>query len=536
MERLPSKMGWEIVEEAWPDFKGKCFKNRPRNLVEMLSSAVRKYPDSEGFICDHERLTFAQFDLITNGIAAGLRRTGVGPGDRVSLLLSISNDFMLCFFAVIKLNAIAVPLNTRFKGEELAYEINDSESKVVIAGEEYWEQFNPARSRLKTVEKIFFNGADCPSGAVPFRELREYPAEQPIEAVPQETDSTAIMYTSGTTGKPKGAILHHRGMIASAMHASDFFQFRQGDKMICCVPLFHITGLAVTALSAIFSGIPCVYLRTFKVKTFLETMAAEKVTAFISVINILWLMVNHADFGNYDFSSFRCAGVGGSPATEEMISGIRARLPRLNVSVGYGLTESHGFETSTPYEDAVRKISAVGKLVPLLDAKIVDDNGGELPVGSVGEIILRSLMTTKGYWKNDEATKAAIVDGWLHTGDIGKLDDEGFLYILDRKKDMINRGGEKIYCIEVENVIMNCPKVLEVAVVGVPDRVLGEQVKAYVALKPGQSAEEEEIKDYCIAALADYKAPKYVEFVESLPRNPAGKVIKADLRYVPERR
>ncbi len=215
---------------------------------------------------------------------------------------------------------------------------------------------------------------------------------------------------------------------------------------------------------------------------------------------------------------------------------IRARLPRLNVSVGYGLTESHGFETSTPYEDAVRKISAVGKLVPLLDAKIVDDNGGELPVGSVGEIILRSLMTTKGYWKNHEATKAAIVDGWLHTGDIGKLDDEGFLYILDRKKDMINRGGEKIYCIEVENVIMNCPKVLEVAVVGVPDRVLGEQVKACVALKPGQSAEEEEIKDYCIAALADYKAPKYVEFVESLPRNPAGKVIKADLRYVPERR
>jgi long-chain acyl-CoA synthetase len=536
MERLPSKMGWEIIDEEWPDYKGKCFKNRPKNLVEMLSSTVRKYPDCKGFICDDERLTFAQFDRITNRMAAGLHRAGVRPGERVSLLLSISNDFMLSFFAVIKLNAIAVPLNTRFKGEELAFEINDSESKLLIVGEEHWEQFNSARSRLKTVERVFFVGAAHPSGTMHFRELKEHPMERLVMTTPQETDSTTILYTSGTTGKPKGAILHHRGMIASAMHASDFFQFRHGDKLICCVPLSHITGLAVTALSAIFSGIPCVYLRTFKVKSFLQTMAAEKVTAFISVINILWLMINHADFDNYDFSSFRCAGVGGSPATEEMINGIRAKLPHLNISVGYGLTESHGFETSTPYEDTVRKISAVGKLVPLLDAKIIDDNGKELPCGRVGEIIFRSIMTTKGYWKNDEATKAAIVDGWLHTGDIGKFDDEGFVYLLDRKKDMINRAGEKIYCIEIENAIMNCPKVLEVAVVGIPDRVFGEQVKACVVLKPGRSADEEEIKDYCINALADFKVPKFVEFVESLPKNPSGKVVKAELRSVPDRR
>ena len=219
-----------------------------------------------------------------------------------------------------------------------------------------------------------------------------------------------------------------------------------------------------------------------------------------------------------------------------MINGIRAKLPHLNISVGYGLTESHGFETSTPYEDTVRKISAVGKLVPLLDAKIIDDNGRELPCGRVGEIIFRSIMTTKGYWKNDEATKAAIEDGWLHTGDIGKFDDEGFVYLLDRKKDMINRAGEKIYCIEIENAIMNCPKVLEVAVVGIPDKVFGEQVKACVVLKPGQSADEEEIKYYCKNALADYKVPKFVEFVESLQRNPSGKVVKAELRCVPDRR
>lgn len=534
MERLQSKMGWEIHEEEWPDFKGRCFKNRPKSLVEMLANTVRKAPDTIGFISDNQRLTFSQFDAMSNRIAVGLRRMGVGPGDRVSLLVGISIDFMLCLFALMKLNAIAVPLNTRFKGEELAYEINNSESKLVIVDPEYWDQLSPALDQLKTTEKIFFNGTDCPAGTSPFKELGDHPAEGFTAATPQETDNTAIMYTSGTTGKPKGAILHHRGMIASAMHASDFFQLGPGDKMLCCVPLFHITGLAIAALSAVFSAVPCFYMRTFKVKNFLEVMEREKVTSIISVINIIWLMVNHTEFDNYDFSSFRCAGVGGSPATEEMVNGIRAKLPRLNVSVGYGLTECHGFDTSTPYEDTIRKISAVGKLVPLLDAKIVDDKGREQPVGGVGEIMLRSVMTTKGYWKNEEATKATIVDGWLRTGDIGKLDEEGFLYLLDRKKDMINRGGEKIYCIEVENVIMNCPKVFEVAVVGVPDRILGELVKACVVVKPGQSSDEEEIKDYCIAALADYKVPKYVEFVESLPRNPGGKVTKGDLRYIPK--
>jgi acyl-CoA synthetase (AMP-forming)/AMP-acid ligase II len=262
-------------------------------------------------------------------------------------------------------------------------------------------------------------------------------------------------------------------------------------------------------------------------------MSTEKVTQYMGVVTVIWLMVNHPDFERYDFSSFRTALFGGSPATEEMVRGIFSKLPHIQISVGYGLTECFAITTSTPFEDALRKIKAVGKCLPTVYAKIVDDEGRPLPTGKVGEILLGGAKSFKGYWKNDEATRAAIVDGWVYTGDIGKIDEEGFVYVLDRKKDMINRGGEKIYSLEVENVICDNPKVLEAAVVGVPDPVMGEVVKASIALKPGEKATDEEIRTFCAERLADYKVPVFVEFMDSLPRNPAGKVSKPELRYVP---
>jgi acyl-CoA synthetase (AMP-forming)/AMP-acid ligase II len=272
-------------------------------------------------------------------------------------------------------------------------------------------------------------------------------------------------------------------------------------------------------------------MRTFRVKDFLEIMSFQKITKIVGVINIIWLMIHHPEFDRYDFSSFKVAMFGGSPSTEEMIKGILNKLPHLKISVGYGLTESHGIVSTTPYEDALRKNEAAGRLLPLVDARVVDEDGKELPPNRVGEIVLKGPTVTKGYWRNPEATQATIGEGWLRTSDIGKLDDEGYLYILDRKKDMINRGGEKIYSLEVENVISRHPKVLEVAVVGVPDKFFGEAVKAAIVLKAEQTAEEEEFKDFCSKYLADYKVPKYIEFLDSLPRNPAGKVIKGELKY-----
>jgi long-chain acyl-CoA synthetase len=533
METLGTTSGWEIVDVEWPDFKGPGLKNRPKNVVELLHDTVTKYPDIEGFIGGDWRLTYRQFDVIVNRIASGLEEHGIKRGVHVAVLLGIQVEMALSFFALMKLGAIVVPLNTRFKGEELAYEINDSESKMLIVDEEYWPFIESVRDQLSTVQTIFFNGANTPAGTLPFALLKDHEGTSFTQATLTESDDVAIMYTSGTTGKPKGAILHQRGFVLTAMLVSDFVQYRPGDKMVVCVPLFHITGLAMVMVSPIFSGVAAVYLRTFKTKDFLEIMAREKVTHYTGVINIIWLMINHPDFGKYDFSAFRVACFGGSPATEEMVKGIMSKMPDLQMSVGYGLTESHGMVTTTPYEDALRKIKAAGKLLALGDARIVDDNENELPRGSTGEILLKGAKVFKGYWKKPEATRETMVDGWLHTGDIGKIDDEGFLYIMDRKKDMINRGGEKIYSLEVENLIFNYPKVLEAAVVGVPDSVLGEAVKAVIVLKEGESATEEEIKKFCAEHLADYKVPKFIEFLASLPRNPAGKVVKPELRYVP---
>jgi long-chain acyl-CoA synthetase len=533
MDRLACKSGWEIVEEERADFKGEVFKDRPRNVVELLHNTVAKHPDKIGFIAEDRRLTFKEFDGIVDRIAAGLARHGVRRGDHVALLLGIQMEFPLSFFALMKLGAIVVPLNTRFKGEELAYEINDSKSKLLIVDEEYWPFIDPVRDKLGTIDKIFFRGAHVPDGTLPFPLLRAHNPDTSIMTAISETDQAAIMYTSGTTGRPKGAILHQRGLVMTAMLVSDFIQYEPEDKMICCIPLFHITGLSCLMLSPIFSGVACVYMRNFKTKNFLEIMAKEKVTQYMGVINIIWLMINHPDFDKYDFSSFRTALFGGSPATEEMVRTIFNKLPHIQISVGYGLTESFAIATSTPYEDALRKIKAVGKCLPTVEAKIVNDQGNEVATGATGEIVFRGSKVFRGYWNNPEATATTIVDGWVHTGDVGKVDEEGFIYILDRKKDMINRGGEKIYSLEVENVICDNPKVLEVAVVGVPDPVMGEAVKACIGLKPGVNATEREIKDFCAARLADYKVPKFVEFMDSLPRNPAGKVSKQELRRVP---
>ncbi len=530
MQTLKTNSAWAIEQVQWPDFTGPAFKKRPRNVVELLHGTVAAYPERIGFIGGDWRLNYRDFDLLSDRIAAGLAAHGIRRGDHVAALLGIQVEMALCFFALMKLGAILVPLNTRFKGEELAYELNDSESKALIVDEAHWAYIDGVRNQLATVETIFYRGAGAPAGTLPFARLSEHDGTAFNRAELAESDAAAILYTSGTTGKPKGAILHQRGFVLTAMQMSDFVGYAAQDKMICCVPLFHVTGLAMVMLSPIFSGIGTVYLKEFKIGDFLETMARERITHYTGVINVIWLLINHPDFDKYDFSSFKVALLGGSPASEEMVRGIMRKLPQLKISVGYGLTESHGIVSATPYADALRKIKAVGKLLALEDAKIVDEDANELPAEGAGEILLKSAKVFKGYWKKPEANKEALTDSWLHTGDIGKIDEEGFLYVLDRKKDMINRGGEKIYSLEVENLIFRNPKVLEVAVVGVPDSVFGEAVKAVIALKQGESATAEEIRTFCAEHLADYKVPQFVEFVAALPRNPAGKVVKAELR------
>jgi acyl-CoA synthetase (AMP-forming)/AMP-acid ligase II len=536
MERYASNSGYEIVEEEWREWPGlrlRVFKDRPANLVDLLEGTARRYPDREGFIAGDVRLTFRQFDDMANRIAAGLQESGVRKGDRIALLLGIGIEFMVSFFALMKLGAIAVPLNTRFKGEEMAYEIDHSESRMLILDEENWVHFDSVRDRLKTVEKVYYNGSNPPAGTIPFSTLTNTARDTFERPALSETDTATILYTSGTTGKPKGAMLHHLGFALSAMQVSDFLSYTMDDRVICCVPLFHATGLGLVVIPALLVGAATVFLRTFKVKEFLEVVAKERVTCFKGVITVLWLMINHPDFDRYDFSSFRISVPGGSAATEEQIKRIRSKLPNLTLSMGYGMTETVGFDTVVPFDEVGKEITCVGRMLPIVDVCILDDNGRQLPKGEVGEIAFKSAKNSRGYWKNPEATAAAITDGWFRSGDLGRMDERDLIYLLDRKKDMINRGGEKIYSREVENVISDHPKVLEVAVVAAPDTMLGEVVKAVIVPRLEEEVSGEEIIHFCADRLADFKVPRYVEFMESLPRNPAGKVIKGELRYIP---
>jgi len=511
------------------------YAGRPRNLTQLLNNTVDRYGPQEGVIITDPsaRLSFQQFASLVANVASALYHDyGVKKGDRVALMLRNGLEFATSFFALARIGAVTVPLNTALKGEELAFQVADSGAAVLIVEPKFHQLFAGVSPAAKGVKYIFVTGDEPPAGTVAFSELLRDRGHPPVEVRVEEMDSAVIMYTSGTTGRPKGALLSHQAMITGAMNMAQLCDLRVGrDKILVVVPLFHITGLAIAFCSAVYAGITAVIVRKFKSDEALQIIAAEKVTTMVAVPTILWLILNEPEFGNYDLSSMRQFAAGGSASPEELLKACAAKLPGVQLMPGYGLTEATAMtHTTTSLDEALTKLGSVGKALPILKARVVDDSGKELPLGQPGELLVKGCQVMKEYWNNPEATRQTIVDGWLHTGDIAKVTEDGYTYILDRMKDMIIRGGENIYSIEVENVLYRHPKVLEAAVVGVSDQVFGEQVKAALVLRPGEQATAEEIQEFCGQHLAYFKVPKYVEFMESLPRNPAGKVIKARLK------
>jgi len=511
---------------------GPVYAGRPKNLAQLLNNTVKNCGDLEGVIITDPaaRLSFRQFDSSVANVASALYHDyGVNKGDRVALMLRNGLDFAISFFALARIGAIAVPLNTALKGEELAFQVADSGAAVLIVEPGFHHLI---ASVARGVKHILVTGDEPLVGTVAFSGLLKDREQAPPEVRVDEMDGAVIMYTSGTTGTPKGALLSHRNIITGAMNMAQLCDLRVGrDKILVVVPLFHITGLAIAFCSAVYAGIPAVVVRKFKSEEALQIIAEEKVTTMVAVPTILWLMLNEPEFGNYDLSSMRQFAAGGSASPEELLKACAARLPGVQLMPGYGLTEATAMtHTTTSLDEALARLGSVGKALPILEHRVVDPSGKDLPPGQPGELLVKGCQVMKEYWNNPEATRQTIVDGWLHTGDIAKVSEDGYTYILDRMKDMIIRGGENIYSIEVENILYRNPKVLEAAVVGVADQVFGEQVKAALVLKPGERATAEEIQEFCGQHLARFKVPKYVEFMETLPRNPAGKVIKARLK------
>jgi acyl-CoA synthetase (AMP-forming)/AMP-acid ligase II len=480
----------------------RCFSERPHSLQEVLGEAARRHPDGEALVCGEERLTWKALGERVSRVAGGLSRRGIRRGERVALLLGNRVEFVLTLFAAARLGAIAVPLSIRSSKAELAYVLEHCGAKLVVHEAELADRVPPLPQRIAIGD---------------FAALCETPGG---EAVPVEEEDTAvILYTSGTTGRPKGAMLSHLGIVHSALHYERAMALGPADRSIAAVPLSHVTGLvALIATMARCAG-TLVLLPAFKAADFLTLAARERMTHTVLVPAMYNLCLLQPDFERHDLSQWRIGGYGGAPMPLPTIARFAEKLPRLGLMNLYGATETTSPATIMPPQETLRHADSVGRVVPC----------GEIRVAEDGELWIRGPMVVRGYWNDPEATAREITDGFWHSGDIGAVDAQGFVYVFDRKKDMINRGGFKVYSAEVESALLEHAGVAEAAVVGIPCPVLGERVHAFVSLR--QVITEQDLKVFCAERLADYKVPESFTFrTEPLPRNANGKVLKRALR------
>lgn len=517
-----------IQEEVHFGRRLRCFAERPASLDAMLRRSVERYPDRVALILGEKRVTYREFDEAIERVTANLHsRCGVKKGDRVAVLLNNSLEFVFAFFACARLGAISVTLNTRLQGPELEFMLSNSGSKVIIADPRLYERVAPAVPRLPALAHRFTTGEGYPDTR-PWSELEEpgWAPEVPVN----EEDIANILYTSGTTGLPKGATLTHFNFAHTAIHYQRAMGITDQDRTLIAVPVFHVTGLAAQLVLMVHVGGCSIILPDFKADRFLVVAEAEGMTHTISVPTIYALLLINPKIGEVRLDRWRIAAFGGAPMPESTIRGLAERFPGLQLMNAYGSTETCSPATLLPLGDIHEHPGSVGRQVMCAECKVVDDEGREVPAGEAGEILIKGPMVVPGYWNNPEANAKSFVDGYWRSGDIGRIDQDGYVYVLDRKKDMVSRGGFKVYCAEVENVLYQHDDVLEAAVIGVPDLVLGERVKAVVVAKPGHQIDAQGVRAFCAAHLADYKVPEFVEVIDVLPRNPGGKVLKNVLR------
>jgi acyl-CoA synthetase (AMP-forming)/AMP-acid ligase II len=466
----------------------------PRNLVHMLRASVERHGAAEAVVeaGGGARLSYTELWDRSARVAGGLTALGVRRGDRVAIRLGNGVDWVLAFLGCVLSGAIAVPVNTRFSDEEADYVITDSGARYVFA----------------------------PGAALP-------DADGLVVADQEPGDSAAIFYTSGTTGFPKGAVTSHANFLSNAetcrraLSAPD----AAGLRTLISVPLFHVTGCNSQLLLALYLGGTAAIMPAFEVGAFLRAVEEERIDALTSVPAIFWLAISQPAFASTDISSVRWVSYGGAPIAPELVSRLAAAFPQARLGNGFGLTETSSVSTFLPHE-FVAHADSVGFPAPVCDVRL----DGLLADGT-GELLVRGPNVVSGYWNKPEATAETFADGWLHTGDLARMDDEGLVYLVDRMKDMINRGGENVYCVEVENALAGAPGVYEAAVLGVPDEMMGEKVGAVIVPMPGASLDVAAVLDYLGGHIADFKIPQYVAVSPTpLPRNPGGKLLKRRLR------
>ncbi|GAA1037000.1 class I adenylate-forming enzyme family protein [Virgisporangium ochraceum] len=469
----------------------------PGSLVELLRGAVARSAGSgagrEAVVeLGDVRLTFQELWDAAARVSGGLRSEGVRRGDRVTIRLDNGADWVVAFFGTVLAGAIVVPVNTRFSDEEVAYVVGDSGAAFT-----------------------FVPGEPLPDG-------EPYVADDPAP-----DDPAAIFYTSGTTGFPKGAVTTHANFLSNCETCRRVLGLERHEpiRTLVSVPLFHVTGCNSQLLVAVYLGGTTVVMPQFEVNAFLDAIAAERIDILTTVPAIYWLAISQPRFADVDVSGVRNLSYGGAPIAPDLVGRLVKAFPRARVGNGFGLTETSSVTSYLPHA-YVEHADSVGFAAPVCDVRIDSPS----PDG-VGELLVRGPNIVAGYWNKPAETAEAFVDGWLHTGDLARIDDRGLIYIVDRLKDMINRGGENVYCVEVENALAGAPGVFEAAVVGVPDDMMGEKVGAVLVPAPGAGIDVAAVLSYLDGRVARFKVPQYVAVrAEPLPRNPGGKILKRRVR------
>ncbi|MHB1419695.1 MAG: acyl-CoA synthetase [Bacillota bacterium] len=498
---------------------------------ELVGRAAHRTPHREAFIYGETRLTFSQLKERVLQMAGWFQQQGIGHNDKAGLMLLNGISFVEIFFGAALIGAVAVPINFRLTAKEVEYIVNNSDCKMLFIGKEYIELVQSIRNQLPKVEKIIAVEADMEfDNMISYRTVYETPTDyRPCEQLADD-DPCLIMYTSGTTGRPKGAVLTHKNIYLNNLNGICDTKGEPHTKALSIVPMFHIAGLSTMPSTCLLSG-TTVYQREFKPVEILKTIQEEKINGMFLVPSMWNMLFQVPDFDKYDVSSMQRCATGAAICPVELKNMIMQKFPNvIGIYEAFGQTEMSPATTYLQPQDSLRKTSSVGRPALTVEVRVVDDEMNDVPVGEVGEIVYRGPTVMKEYYNNPEATAESFKGGWFHSGDLVRMDEEGFVHVVDRKKDMIISGGENIYPAEVEEVIFNHPDILEVAVIGVPDEKWGETVKAFVVCKPGKSLTEEELINYCKEHLASYKKPKYVEFMNELPHNASGKVLKTALR------
>jgi acyl-CoA synthetase (AMP-forming)/AMP-acid ligase II len=519
-------------------------------LTETLAKAVKLFPKKQAIVCGEKRWTYQEFYNRINSLSHLLKDFGVQKGDKVAILHPNCHTFLEAYYAIPQIGAISVPINYRLSPKEIAFILEDSDSKVLIADSIFKNQIDPIRKEMRGIGKILWTGEVLESPCLPvsrndsmelnYEEVLQKADLSPMPEPPIHSEDIAqIYYTSGTTGRPKGVMLSHKNVTTHALGTIAEIHLTDGDVWIHVAPLFHLADAWAT-WAVTWVGGTHVLVREFDAKRVLETIQNEKVTLSNLIPTMLNLMVNHPDVGKFDYRSLRVLLSGGAPIAPEVVRKIVETF-KCDYIQTYGMTETSPYLTlsilkeylkNLSDEDQLRFKSKTGREFIGVALKVVNDRDEEIKQDEkeVGEIAVKGDIVTEGYWKLPEETEKSIKNGWLYTGDMAVIDEEGYVTIVDRKKDMILTGGENVYSTEVENILYMHPAILECAVVGVPDQKWGESVKGIVVLKPGRKATEQEIIQFCKEKMAHYKAPKSIDFFEALPRTGSGKIHKKGLR------